>query len=53
LNKVLSFEGFSRYLLDKENYAFVNEHTKVNEQVIKIKISFDFSYKKNLFLGYG
>ncbi|CAF1176350.1 unnamed protein product, partial [Adineta ricciae] len=32
LNKVLSLEGFSRYLLDKENYAFVNEHTKVNEQ---------------------
>ncbi|CAF3468972.1 unnamed protein product, partial [Rotaria sp. Silwood2] len=35
LNKVLSFEGFSRYLLDKDNYAFINEHTKVNEQVTK------------------
>ncbi|UJR13521.1 hypothetical protein I4U23_000535 [Adineta vaga] len=42
LNKVLSFEGFSRYLLDKENYAFVNEHTKVNEQEMDNPLSYYF-----------
>ncbi|CAF0747680.1 unnamed protein product [Adineta ricciae] len=42
LNKVLSFEGFSRYLLDKENYAFVNEHTKVNEQDFDYPLSYYF-----------
>ncbi|CAF3485478.1 unnamed protein product [Adineta steineri] len=42
LNKVLSFEGFSRYLLDKENYAFVNEHTKANEQEMDSPISYYF-----------
>ncbi|CAF4645576.1 unnamed protein product, partial [Rotaria sp. Silwood1] len=42
LNKVLSFEGFSRFLLDKENYAFVNEHTKVNEQEMDYPLSYYF-----------
>ncbi|CAF3168684.1 unnamed protein product [Rotaria sp. Silwood2] len=42
LNKVLSFEGFSRYLLDKENYAFINEHTKVNEQEMDYPLSYYF-----------
>lgn len=27
----LSFEGFSRFLMDKDNYAFVNEHAKQEE----------------------
>jgi hypothetical protein len=54
MNKVLSLEGFSRYLLDKENYAFVNEHTKVNEKVReKIMKIILFSNKSFLFLGYG
>ncbi|CAF3686845.1 unnamed protein product [Rotaria sp. Silwood1] len=42
LNKVLSFEGFSRYLLDKDNYAFVNEHTKVNEREMNYPLSYYF-----------
>ncbi|CAM4740330.1 unnamed protein product [Rotaria magnacalcarata] len=42
LNKVLSFEGFSRFLLDKENYAFVNEHTKANEQEMDYPLSYYF-----------
>lgn len=27
----LSFEGFARYLMDKDNYAFVNEREVPNE----------------------
>ncbi|CAF3718220.1 unnamed protein product [Adineta steineri] len=42
VNKVLSLEGFSRFLLDKENYAFVNEHTKVNEQEMDSPLSYYF-----------
>ena len=28
----LSFEGFARYLMDKDNYAFNNEHAKIIEE---------------------
>ena len=29
----LSFEGFARYLMDKDNYAFINEEVKQDEEV--------------------
>ena len=29
----LSFEGFCRFLMDKDNYAFVNEHAKLEPEV--------------------
>ena len=31
----LSFEGFSRFLMDKDNYAFVNEHAKHDTTEVK------------------
>ncbi|CAF0723640.1 unnamed protein product, partial [Didymodactylos carnosus] len=42
INKVFSFEGFAKYLMDKENYAFINEHTKVNEQEMDNPLSYYF-----------
>ena len=29
----LSFEGFARYVMDQDNYAFVGEHTKQTAEV--------------------
>lgn len=35
----LSFEGFARYLMDKDNYAFVNEHEVPNEMEMSNSLS--------------
>ena len=29
----LSFEGFAKYLMDKDNYAYIYEKTKHNDEV--------------------
>lgn len=29
----MSFEGFARYLLDRTNFAFASEETRMNDQV--------------------
>ena len=35
----LSFEGFSRFLMDKDNYAFTNEHAKHDTEVTIVSVS--------------
>ena len=32
-NCFLSFEGFAKYLMDKDNYAYIYEKTKHNDEV--------------------
>lgn len=32
-NSYLSFEGFAKYLMDKDNYAYLYETTKHNDEV--------------------
>lgn len=41
LEHCLSFEGFARYLMDKDNYAFIPEKTKLNADP-----RYEFSYEK-------
>ena len=36
----LSFEGFSRFLMEKDNYAFTNEHANHDTEVTIVSVSY-------------
>ena len=44
-NGYLSFEGFAKYMMDKDNYAYLYEKTKHNDEVRLGQHSLSREYK--------
>lgn len=45
-NNCLSFEGFARFLMDKDNYAYIYEKTRHNDEVMVV------SYLLSIYMDY-